>query len=60
MNHIPSIKTWWKRRQIEKAQALIESYGLSVVKLQTVAGTIYLINADGSSMKLVATSKGRK
>lgn len=52
--------TWWKRRKIDRAQALIEGYGLSVVKLQTVAGTMYLINADGSAMRLVATSKGKK
>lgn len=52
--------TWWNRRKIDRAQALIEGYGLSVVKLQTVAGTMYLINADGSAMRLVATSKGKK
>ena len=52
------LKGWWKRRQIDKAQALIESYGLTIVKLHEVAGTTYVVNADGSYMKLVKS--GRK
>lgn len=48
-----SILTWWKRRRLDRAQDLIQSYGLSVVKFKDVAGTRYLVNADGSYSKLV-------
>jgi hypothetical protein len=53
------IKTWWKRRQLDRAQALIQSYGLAVVKIREIAGTCYIENADGSLLKLTAV-KGAK
>lgn len=48
-----TLKLWWKRRQLDKAEALIESHGLSVVKLVKKAGTTYIVKADGSYLKLV-------
>lgn len=54
-----TIKTWWKIRRLDRAQDLIQSYGLTVVKIKEVAGTCYIVNADGSFMKLSAV-KGAK
>lgn len=48
-----ALKLWWKRRQLAKAEALIESHGLSIVKLVKTAGTTYIVKADGSYLKLV-------
>lgn len=48
---------WWQRWRLDRAQALIESYGLSIVKMHTVAGTTYLVNADGTHLKLVRGKK---
>lgn len=56
---IKTIKTWWKIRRLDRAQYLIQSYGLTVVKIKVVAGTCYIVNADGSFMKLSAV-KGAK
>ena len=56
---IKTIKTWWKSRRLDRAQDLIQSYGLTVVKIKEVAGTCYIVNADGSFMKLSAV-KGAK
>lgn len=47
----------WKRWRLDRAQALIESYGLAIVKLHQIGNTTYVVNADGSYMKLV---KGKK
>ncbi len=47
------LKLWWKRRQLAKAESTIESYGLSIVKLVKMAGTTYIVKADGSYLKLV-------
>lgn len=55
---IRAVRLWWAKRQLDRAQALIERCGLSVVKLHTVAGTTYLVNADGSAMRL--TPAGRR
>ena len=55
-----TLKTWWKRRQLDRAQALIQSYGLAVVKIREIAGTCYVENADGSYMRLAAVKKGGK
>ena len=54
-----TLKTWWKRRRLDRAQNLIQSYGLAVVKIKEIAGTCYIVNADGSYMKLTA-AKGAK
>lgn len=54
---IAKFKRWLETRRLDKAQALIESYGLSIVKLKEIAGTTYIINADGSYMKLVAVKR---
>lgn len=54
---IAGLRTWMAKRQLDRAQALIESYGLSVVKLVERAGTTYVVNADGTYLKLV---KGKK
>lgn len=54
---IARLKLWWQRRQLDKAQSIIESYGLSVVKLHQIAGSTYVVNADGSYMKLVKGTK---
>lgn len=56
---IKTIKTWWKSRRLDRAQDLIQSYGLTVVKIREVAGTCYIENADGSLLKLTAV-KGSK
>lgn len=56
---IAAIKTWWKSRRLDRAQDLIQSYGLTVVKIRQVSGTCYIVNADGSYMKLSAV-KGAK
>ena len=55
-----AILTWWKRRRLDRAQDLIQSYGLSVVKLKDVAGTRYLVNADGSFSKLAMPTRGAR
>jgi len=54
---IAAIRLWWQKRRLDSAQATIESYGLSVVKLHEVAGTTYLVNADGTHFKLVRGKK---
>jgi hypothetical protein len=54
---IRAARHWWRKRQLDKAQALIESYGMTVVKLQEVAGTTYLVNADGTAMRLTPAGK---
>lgn len=55
-----AILTWWKRRRLDRAQDLIQSYGLSVVKFKDVAGTRYLVNADGSYSKLSMPTRGAR
>ena len=52
-----NLRSWWRRKLLDMAQQRIESYGLTVVKLRKVAGTTYLVNADGSYLKL---TKGKK
>jgi len=49
---IAAVRHWLAKRRLDRAQAVIEGYGLSVVKLKTVAGTTYLVNADGTAMRL--------
>jgi hypothetical protein len=50
---IARLRQWLAKRRLDRAQALIEGYGLSiVVKLRQVAGTTYLVNADGTCLKL--------
>lgn len=56
---IAAVRLWLAKRRLDRAQALIERCGLTVVKLQTVAGTTYLINADGTAMRL-APARRRK
>lgn len=51
---------WWRKRRMDRAQELIESYGLTVVMIKVVAGTTYLVNADGSNMKLVSEPRKGK
>ncbi len=51
------LKEWWEDRRIARAQAVIESYGLSVVKIIERAGTTYFVHPDGSYLKL---TKGKK
>lgn len=52
---------WWRKRQMDRAQELLESYGLSVVMIKEVAGSKYLVSADGSHLKLVGQPpKGKK
>ena len=55
---IAALKHWWAKRRLDKAQSVIEGYGLAVVKIVTIAGTTYLVNADGTHLKLVG--KGGK
>lgn len=50
-------RRWWAKRQLDKAQALIERYGLTVVKVITLAGSTYLVKADGTHLKLVKGGK---
>lgn len=52
-----TIKHWWAKRQLDKAQATIEGYGLRVVKFITIANTTYLVDADGTHHKLVRGKK---
>lgn len=54
---IARLRHWIAKRRLDRAQALIEGYGLSVVKLQHFSGTTYLVNADGTYLKLVKASK---
>lgn len=54
------IATWWKRWRLDRAQDLIQSYGLTVVKIKEIAGTCYIVNSDGSYMKLQAVKKSGK
>ena len=54
---ITGIKTWFRRKKLDWAQAHIESYGLSVVKIHEVAGTLYIVKPDGTHMKLVRGKK---
>ncbi len=54
---LSKLKEWWEDRRIARAQALIESYGLSVVKIVERAGTTYFVHPDGSYLKL---TKGKK
>lgn len=54
---IASIRTWFEKRRLDRAQALIESYGLTVVRLKEIAGATYLINADGTHLRLLGKSK---
>jgi hypothetical protein len=49
---IARLRQWLAKRRLDRAQALIEGYGLSIVKLRQVAGTTYLVNADGTCLKL--------
>ena len=51
------LRHWFAKRRLDRAQALIEGYGLSVVKLHQVGATTYLVNADGTYLKLVKASK---
>lgn len=58
---IAVIKNWWAKRQLDKAQATIESYGLSVVKITHVGGSAYFVRPDGEWLKLEARKvKGNK
>jgi phage portal protein BeeE len=52
-----SIKQWIEARRLNKAQEIIESYGLSVVMLKKVGDATYLIDADGAYMKLQKKAK---
>jgi hypothetical protein len=52
-----SLRKWIEKRRLDKAQEIIESYGLSVVKMKTVGGSTYIVNADGTYLKLVKASK---
>lgn len=54
------LMNWWRKKRLDAAQALIESYGLSIVKIAEVAGIKYLVNADGTHLKLVASAKGKR
>jgi hypothetical protein len=49
---IARVRTWLNAKLLDWAQATVNRYGLSVVKLQQVAGTTYLIDADGSARRL--------
>lgn len=54
---IARLRSWWRRKLLGLAQRRVESYGLTIVKLHEIAGTTYVVNADGSYWKLI---KGRK
>ena len=54
---IAKFKQHLERRRLDRAQAIIESYGLAVVKLKTLGKTTYIINADGTHMKLTKVGK---
>ena len=45
---IKTIKTWWKSRRLDRAQDLIQSYGLTVVKIKEFAGTSGTITMDST------------
>lgn len=51
------IRAWWTRARVERAQALLNRHGLTVVKIVHQAGTTYLVNKDGSYLKLVREKK---
>jgi hypothetical protein len=51
--------TWWSRIRLDRAQAVIERCGLTVVKLHRIAGTTYVVKADGSYWKLIENKKGK-
>ena len=48
---------WLQKRRLDRAQELIERSGLSVVMFKHSGDTTYLVNADGTYLKL---SKGKK
>lgn len=54
---IARIRKRFEQRRLDRAQALIESYGLTIVKIQNVGDTKYLVNADGTFMRLVERRK---
>lgn len=55
---IARLKLWLQKRRMDRAQAMIESYGLSVVRMKTVAGTTYIQHADGELLRLVKVPRG--
>ena len=54
---IARLRHWIARRRLDRAQALIEGYGLAIVKLHHVGATTYLVNADGSYLKLTKETR---
>lgn len=55
MNLIAKVKLYFKKRRFEKMLKLAEEFELSVVKLREVAGTLYMVNHDGSHLKVGKT-----
>lgn len=49
---IAAVRHWWRKRRLDSAQALIESYGLTVVKLRHVGTSTYLVDATGAMRRL--------
>lgn len=47
------IRTWWMRRRLSAAVDLLHASGLYVCRIQSIAGTDYLVKPDGTMMRLV-------
>lgn len=52
------VRRWVEVKKLEFAQRLIQSQGLSIVKLATKGNTTYFVNPDGTFFKL--TKGGKK
>lgn len=57
---IANVKRWWLQRKLTRAQEVIERCGLSVVKFKDVAGTLYFVKPDGTSLKLAQDKRVKR
>ncbi len=48
------VKAWYHQRRLDKAIKVITDYGLTPVRLREVAGSVYIIDAQGAMHKVGA------
>ena len=46
------IRAWYHQRRLDKAIKVITDYGLTPVRLREIAGSIYIIDAQGALHKV--------
>ncbi len=52
-----AIREWWRKKRFALAVGWVESEGLTIVNIQEVAGTAYILCDDGPRMRIGAKSR---